>query len=152
MAYWVQYIEEYHWTPSTVLVIDSNFYPFVHFVMVEYFDFNTGIQWAIHSMPDVGVKRVPLAEALAGKPVKHSFLPPNPEEALRRMQSLIGYPYILTQANCEHPVRWAVTGKWESKQVEAVKSVLFFAGALTLAANLEPEKRTRSRRPSRSAR
>jgi hypothetical protein len=123
-------MEDYRrWNPGTVLVLESNFPGALHFLMVEYLDFNTGIEWAIHNMPGVGVTWVPLDEAIAGKRVKACIVPSNPEEAIARMQSLIGHPYDLIQANCEHVIRWAVTGVWESKQVSGVMIALLIAGA-----------------------
>jgi hypothetical protein len=55
MTYWVQFMEDRRWMPGTVLMIPSDVPPFVHFVMVEFVDFHTGVEWAIHNMPGIGV-------------------------------------------------------------------------------------------------
>lgn len=139
MTYWVQFTEERRWMPGTVLVIPSDVPPFVHFVMVEFIDCNTGVEYAIHNMPGIGVARTPLDDAISGKPVQVWWSPPTREAgeaAVLRMQSVIGYSYDLIQANCEHVVRWAVTGEWKSEQVSAVQIGLLIAGAVAIAANL----------------
>lgn len=139
MAYWAQFMEKRRWMPGTVLVIPSDVPPFVHFVMVEFINFHTWVESAIHNMPGTGVTWAPLDDVIAGKRVKVYWTPRTSEEgeaAILRMRSLIGNPYDLVQANCEHVIRWAVTGEWESKQVSAVKAGLLVAGAIAVAASL----------------
>ena len=139
MMYWAQFMEDRRWMPGTVLAIPSDV-PFIfHFVMVEFIDFLTGVEWAIHSMPGVGVTRVPLDDLIAGKTANVSSTPNTAEEgeeAVLQMQRLIGHPYDLIEANCEHVIRWAVTGEWKSDQLSMVKVGLLAAGAVALAASL----------------
>jgi hypothetical protein len=137
MTYWVQFMEERRWMPGTVLVIPSDVPPFVHFVMVEFVDFNTGVEYAIHNMRGNGVTRAPLDDVISGRPVRVWWTPPTREvgeAAIVRMQSVIGHRYHVTEANCEHVIRWAVTGEWKSEQVSAVKVGLLIAGAVAFAA------------------
>ncbi|MFZ0519978.1 MAG: hypothetical protein WAL95_03080 [Candidatus Acidiferrales bacterium] len=140
MTYWVQFMEERRWMPGTVLVIPSDVPPFVHFVMVEFVDFNTGVEYAIHNMPGIGVARALLDDVIGGKPVRAWWMPPTREAgeaAILRLRSLIGHPYHITEANCEHVIRWAVTGVWKSEQVSAVQIGLLIAGAVAVAASLQ---------------
>jgi hypothetical protein len=139
MTHWVQFMEQRRWMSGTVLVLSSDVPPFLHFVMVEFVDFHTGTEWAIHNMPSSGVTRVPLDEVIGTKFVRHYWTPSTArdgEAAVLRMQSLIGHPYDLIEANCEHVIRWAVTGEWESEQVSSFKKGLIFAGALAIAASI----------------
>jgi hypothetical protein len=90
-------------------------------------------------MSGIGVAREPLAHIIRGKRVQTYWMPrtlPEGEAAILRMQSLLGYPYDLIEANCEHVIRWAVTGQWRSDQVSMVKVGLLAAGAVALAASL----------------
>ena len=138
MLYIAQFMEPRRWTPGTVLTIPSDFPPFVHFVMVEFVDFHTATEVAIHSMPDSGVTRASLNQAIGMKPVSVYWTPQTPEDgeaAIFRMWELIGRPYHLTQANCEHVIRWAITGEWKSDQVSAVGIGLLVAGAIAIAAS-----------------
>jgi len=139
MMYWAQFMEDRRWMPGTVLTIPSDVPPFVHFVMVEWTDFHSGDEMAIHNMPGIGVARVLLDNAITGKPVTTRWTPHTPDEgaaAIQRMQSLIGHPYDLIEANCEHVSRWAVTGEWKSGQVSFVRTGLLLAGAVAIAASL----------------
>ena len=125
--------------PGTALVIPSDVPPFVHFVMVEFVNFHTGLESAIHSMPGMGVTRAVLDDVIGGKPVRIYWAPRTPDEgeaAILRMQSLLGHPYDLTEANCEHVIRWAVTAEWRSEQVSAVRAGLLMAVAVAAVASL----------------
>jgi len=139
MTYWAQFMEERRWMPGTVLAIPSDIPPFYHFVMIEFVDFHTGVEWAIHNLPGIGVARSPLDGVIQGKRVTILWNPPSPESgeaAILRMQSLIGRRYDIVESNCEHVIRWAVTGEWKSEQVSAVKAGLLLAGAVAIAASL----------------
>jgi hypothetical protein len=139
MAYWVQFMDEDRWMPGTVLTIPSDVPPFVHFVMVEFTDFHTWEQACIHNMPGSGVTFARLADVISGKPIRVFWRPRTQEEALaaiQRMQSLVGHPYHLIEANCEHVIRWAVTGEWRSQQVSAVKAGLLVASTAAIVASL----------------
>jgi hypothetical protein len=139
VAYIFQHLEDRRWHCGTVLVIPSDVPPFTHFLMVEFVDFHTGVEWAIHNMPGIGVARAPLEGIIRGKPVQAYWIPQmfqEGEAAIQRIQSLIGYPYDLIEANCEHVIRWAVTGEWRSDQISMVKVGLLAAGAVALAASL----------------
>lgn len=139
MMYWAQFMEDRRWMPGTVLAIPSDVPPFVHFVMVEWTDFNSGVEMAIHNMPGIGVARVLLDNVITGKSVTTRWTPRTSDEgaaAIHRMQSLIGHPYDLIEANCEHVIRWAVTGEWKSGQVSFVRAGLLVAGAFAIAASL----------------
>jgi hypothetical protein len=141
--YAAQFMEERRWMPGTVLQIPCDVPPFFHLLMVEFTDYYTGAQCAIHNMPVTGVTRAPLNDIIKGKAVSVPWTPQTPrqaEAAVQRMQSLLGHPYMLVEANCEHPVWWAVTGKWQSEQVSAVaEGLLVFgvgAGAVAIAASI----------------
>ena len=139
MTYWAQFMEDRRWMPGTVLMIPSDVPPFFHFVMVEFIDFHTGVEWAIHNMPGIGVARAPLDDVIGGKRLRVWWSPRTAEEgeaAVMRMQSLIGYPYDLIEANCEHVIRWAVTGEWRSEQVSVVKAGVLVAGAVAFAVSI----------------
>ena len=139
MMYWAQFREYRRWMPGTVLVIPSDVPPFEHFLMVEFINFHTWVEYAIHNMPVIGVARAPLDEVIGGKPVKIYWQPKTPEDgeaAVLRMQSLIGHPYDLIQANCEHVIRWATTGEWKSQHVSSVAAGVLVAGALGVLASL----------------
>jgi hypothetical protein len=136
MMYWAQFTEDRRWMPGTVLAVPSNVPSVSHFVMVEFINFLTGVEWAIHSMPGIGVARVPLDAIIARKPVTVRSTPHTPEEAeqiVLQMQRLIGHPYDLIEANCEHVTRFAATGQWKSEQVSAVQIGLLVAGAVAIA-------------------
>src|ERR1700722_9722968 len=133
--YWVQFMERRRWIPGTVLMIPSDVPPFVHYVMVEFVDFHDGVEHSIHNMPNIGVVRAPLDNVISGKAVRVFWKPRTSSEgraAVERMQSLIGHPYDLIEANCEHVIRWAVTGQWKSEQVTAVRTGLAIAGAVAI--------------------
>jgi hypothetical protein len=135
-TYWVQFIEPRRWVPGTVLTIPSDVPPFRHFLMVEYFGAHTGSEMVLHSMPDAGVARAILDEVIGQKPVHVFWTPSTPlhgEQAIERIRSLIGARYHLTEANCEHVIRWAITGKWESKQVSATAGAVLLGGLAVLA-------------------
>jgi hypothetical protein len=139
VAYIFQHLEERRWPSGTVLVVPSDVPPFFHFLMVEYVDFHTGVEWAIHNIPGIGVAREPLDNVIRGRRVQDYWSPETTqagEEAILRLQSLIGHPYDLIEANCEHVIRWAVTGEWKSEQVSTIKVGLLAAGAVALACSL----------------
>jgi hypothetical protein len=139
MMYSAQFMEYRRWTPGTVLVIPSDVPPFEHFLIVEFINFHTWIEYAIHSMPSIGVARAPLDEVIGFKPVKVYWQPQTPEQseaAVLRMQRLVGHPYDLAQANCEHVIRWAITGEWKSQQVSNVAAGVLIAGAFAVLASL----------------
>jgi hypothetical protein len=137
--YWTQFMEDRRWISGTVLAIPSDVPPFVHFVMVEWTDLLSGVEMAIHNMPGIGVARAPLDSVITGKSATTRWTPRTPGEgaaAIHRMQSLIGHPYDLIEANCEHVIRWAVTGEWKSEQVSFIRTGLLVAGAVAMAASL----------------
>ena len=68
------------WMPGTVLMIPSEVPPFSHFAMVEFIDFHTGVEWAIHNMPGIGVARAPLYDMIGSKPVVVGWKSRTPEE------------------------------------------------------------------------
>jgi hypothetical protein len=124
---------------GTVQAIPSDVPPFVHFVMVEWTDFHSGVEMAIHYTPVVGVACVALDDVITGKLVTVRWTPRTQDEAeaaIHRMQSPIGHPYDLIEANCEHVIRWAVTGEWKSDQVAFIRAGLLVAGAVAIAASL----------------
>lgn len=134
--YWAQFMEDRRWMPGTVLAVPSDVPSVSHFVMVEFIDFLTGVERAIHSMPGIVVARVPLDAVITGKPVTVRWTPRTPEEAeetVLRMQRLVNHPYDLIEANCEHVTRFAATGEWKSEQVLAVQIGLLIAGAVAIA-------------------
>jgi hypothetical protein len=139
MAYVFQNLEGYRWYPGTALMIPSEV-PFAfHFMMVDLFNFHIGEETVIHNMPDIGVSVARLREVIRNKPVKAWWAPPTPEQgitAVMRMRSLIGSRYDLLEGNCEHPVVWAVTGRWRSEQVQAARAGVVLASAFALAAAL----------------
>jgi hypothetical protein len=134
MSYvWPQFMEETTWTPGTVLVVPSDVPVIEHYLMVDYSDFHLGQQHAIHNMPASGIVRVPLHEALKGKTPRVWWEPHTQQEAiaaLTRMKSLLGRSYHASAGNCEHPVKWAVTGKWESTQVKNIVAGVFLTTGL----------------------
>jgi hypothetical protein len=133
MYIWAQFTEDTYWKPGTVLVIPSDVPSFEHYLMVDYIDFHNGEQYAMHSMPKTGIARVTLREALGGKTPRIWWEPRTQQEALAaltRMRNQLGKPYFLAAGNCEHPVRWAITGKWESKQVSNVATGLLLSAGL----------------------
>jgi hypothetical protein len=139
VAYIMQYLEEQRWPVGTVLVIPSDVPPFLHFVMVDFKDFHSGAEMAIHNMPEVGVARARLDDVIGGKHVTMRWMPSTREDgesAILRMQSLVGRRYDLVEANCEHVIRWAVTGEWKSEQVETVQIGLVIAAAVAMASAL----------------
>jgi Lecithin retinol acyltransferase len=139
VAYIMQYLEERPWPAGTVLVIPSSVPPFLHFVMVDFTDFHSGVEMAIHNMPGIGVARAPLDDVINGKRVTVRWTPPTHEDgksAILRMQSLVGGRYDLIEANCEHIIRWAVTGEWKSEQVATVQVGLVIAAAVAMASTL----------------
>jgi len=139
VAYIFQQLEDRRWPSGSVLVIPSDFPPFTHFLMTEFLDFHTGVEWAIHNMPGIGVARAPLEHIIRGKHVQAYWIPQtfqDGEAAILRMQSLLGYPYDLIEANCEHVIRWAMTGQWKSNQVSMVRAGLLAAGAVAVACSL----------------
>lgn len=139
MLYVAQFVEPRRWLPGTVLTVPSDVKPFKHFLMVEFINFHTGQEMALHSMPGVGVARAPLLEIVGTKRVTVHWSPPTPEDgeaAVLRTQELIGHPYDLVQANCEHVIRWAITGEWESKQVSGVGGAAIFGALLGIAVSL----------------
>lgn len=84
----------------------------------------------------------PLDEIIRGKWVKayrQLRTPQDGEAAKLRTRSQIGCPYDLIEANCEHSIQWAVTGKWRSEQVSLVKIGLLVAGTVAFAASLQPK-------------
>ena len=140
MSYAMQYLEDRRWAPGTVLLIPSDLPSVFHFVMVEFLDCHTGQELCIHNMPGVGVARAPLDEVIGKKSVSRSWPPQTPEQGtatIERMQGLIGMPYDLFQANCEHAIRWAVTGQWRSEQVSALGVGLLFAAAFVAVESLQ---------------
>jgi hypothetical protein len=139
MVYEAQFTCGRRYMPGTVLRVPASVPPFFHYVMVEWVNFHTGVEWAIHNMPGVGVTHVPLADAIDGKPVTIWWAPQIAEAgelAVSRMQSQLGRRYDLVNGNCEHVVQWAVTGKWKSEQVSNVTGALLIFGALAVAASL----------------
>jgi len=132
-------MEPRQWMPGTMLTVPSDIPPFIHYLMVEYFDFHTGQQMVIHSMPETGVARAVLDDVIKNKPVTVFWVPPTPAAAelvIGRMQSKLGTPYDAAAANCEHPIRWAITGQWESKQASAVGGAILLGGAVAFFASL----------------
>ncbi len=80
----------------------------------------------MQSTPGPGVHYALLRQIVGSKPVSLAWRPPNPPVgfwALGRMRRLLGLPYDLIRANCEHAVRWAATDRWESSQVQAVRRI-----------------------------
>jgi hypothetical protein len=107
--------------------------------MVDFVNFHNSEQMAIHSMPGTGVTKASFGDLIAGKAVKVYSRPRSHQDgsmAVLRMQSLIGHSYDLIESNCEHVIRWAITGEWRSDQVSVVRTGLVFAGAVALAACL----------------
>lgn len=140
MTHWVQFMEERRWKPGTVLRIQSDVPLVFHFAMVEFLNLHSGLESAIHNTPDTGVAWAFLDEVAGTRPVEVYWEPQTPEQgiaAIMRMRSLIGMPYDLIEANCEHVMRWAVTGEWRSEQVCVVKAALLVAGAVAVAAALQ---------------
>jgi hypothetical protein len=136
VAYIFQHPEYRRWPPGTVLAVPSDVPSIFHFVMVEFIDFLTGVEWAVHSMPGIGVARVRLDDVIAGKPVTVRRTPRTAEEAeenVLQMERLIGQPYNLIEANCEHVTRFAATGEWKNEQVWAVPIGLLIAVAVAIA-------------------
>ena len=137
MSYAMQYLAARRWCPGTVLQIPSDV-PFVfHFVMVEFINFHTDVELGIHNMPGIGVAWTPLDQVTGTKSVEVSWEPQTPEQglaAIMRMRSLIGMPYHLFEANCEHVIRWAVTGEWRSEQVSTLGMGLFVAAVVAAVA------------------
>jgi hypothetical protein len=143
VAYIMQYLEEQRWPVGTVLVIPSDVPPFLHFVMVDFKDFHSGIEMAIHNMPGIGVARARLDDVISGKRVTVRWTPPTleaGESAILRMQRLVGRRYDLIEANCEHVIRWAVTDEWKSEQVATVQVGLVIAAAVAMASALRSRR------------
>lgn len=108
-----------------------------HFMMVDLFNFHLGIETVIHNMPRIGVSVAFLHDVIGNKPVTVCWYPPTPERgiaAVIRMRRLIGSRYNLVEGNCEHPIMWAVTGQWRSKQIQTAKTGAVLVGGFAFAA------------------
>jgi hypothetical protein len=138
MAYVCLRAPQHCFAPGTVLKVPSHIPGLFHILMVVSPDPLTGMEMVIHSMPGIGVTLAPLLEAMGRKQVLPLWVPATPQQAnaaVYRMSSLIGLPYDLFQANCEHVVTWAVTGRWRSGQLAGLTLCAALAGGVFAVAS-----------------
>jgi hypothetical protein len=121
---WDNHMRRRLYLPGSVLTVPGDFPLVTHFFTVDFEGYGTWNEWGIQSVPETGVALAPLAPIVRNKRVTEVFRPQTPDVAylvVARMRSKLGLPYDLRFANCEHVVRWAVTGRWESLQVENLR-------------------------------
>jgi hypothetical protein len=124
---WDNHMQRRLYLPGSVLTVPGDFPLVTHFFMVDFDGYGTWNELGIQSVPETGVALAFLALIARNKRVTEVFRPQTPDIAylvVARMRSKLGVRYDLRSANCEHVVRWAVTGRWESLQVDNLRRAL----------------------------
>lgn len=113
---------------SKVRVWDGVF----HYGIVDW-PMRDGTEMALHSRKGYGVERTTLDGFAQGRSIEVGSVPQSLDEQasiLRRARRVIGKPYSLIDANCEHFANWAISGQAFSWQIAVgVLACLVFAAA-----------------------
>ncbi|TAJ07883.1 MAG: hypothetical protein EPO61_12200 [Nitrospirae bacterium] len=100
---------------SKVRVWDGVF----HYGIIDW-PMQDGTEMVLHSRKGCGVERTILNGFAQGKPIEVGSVPQSLDEQasiLRRARRVIGKPYSLIDANCEHFANWAISGQAFSWQI-----------------------------------
>ncbi len=106
--------------PGSVVKVWSGRHGFFHKGVVDWPDPLTGEPRVIHSAKGSFVRSSSLAQFAEGESVSVLWTPQNRQQqvvVIERMKSLAGMRYRLLEANCEHVVNWALTGRAYSEQL-----------------------------------
>lgn len=107
--------------PGSVLQVWSKQYGVYHKGVVDWPDLY-GNPRVIHSPKGSAVRSTSLEEFAEGRAPEVLWIPQNAWQQsamIERIRSLVGLRHDLLNANCEHVVNWALTGKWHSQQLAA---------------------------------
>ena len=127
--------------PGSVVQVQSDIPGIQHKGMVEFPDWFSGERF-IHSSKGRRVE-ISSRQSFAGnRPIVVLWTPQNKwqqEAALARMRSIIGLPYDLFEANCEHVINWALTGEPRSEQLVAGVAAVLIGGLVVGLLSLAKE-------------